>query len=114
DVIATPVSATPFDVTLTLNDAGASIVGHLDYATDLFDAPTLERYLAHWQVLLEGFVADPAQPVSRLPLLRPAQRRQLLHDFNATARVWPETGLLQQRFEQQVRQHPEATALVHG
>ena len=50
----------------------------LEYATDLFDADTIDRLIGHWQVLLAGIVADPLQPISRLPLMQEPERQRLL------------------------------------
>ena len=41
--------------------------------------------VGHFETLLEGIVADPQCPVSELPLLTDAERRQLLVEWNDTA-----------------------------
>src|SRR5205814_6213865 len=84
----------------------------VDYATDLFDAATIERMAGHWQVLLEGIVSDPTQPISRLPLLTAAEREQLLRPCDAAAGAYPRDECIHQWFEAQVQRRPEATALV--
>src|SRR6202041_1481720 len=45
--------------------------------TDLFDAATIARMAGHFQVLLEGIVADPERPVSALPMLGAAEAHHL-------------------------------------
>ncbi|MFQ5794228.1 MAG: condensation domain-containing protein [Candidatus Bipolaricaulia bacterium] len=53
--------------------------GFLVYNTDLFDAATITRMLEHFQILLEGIVADPEGRISDLPLtLTEAEQQQLL------------------------------------
>ena len=54
----------------------ARIVGYIESSTDLFDAATVERFAGHFRTLLAAALADPAVPVSRLPLLTDAERRQ--------------------------------------
>ena len=54
----------------------------VEYNTDLFDAATIERMAVHLEVLLTALVADPDRPVSRLPLLTEAERRQVLQVWN--------------------------------
>ena len=61
--------------------------------------------------LLEAASADPHQPIGRLELLAFEERRQLLVDWNDTAREVPDTTL-PALFEAQVERSPEATALV--
>lgn len=51
-----------------------------EYNAELFDPETVRRWLGHYQTLLAGLLADPDGPVSVLPLLSPAERRQLGFD----------------------------------
>nr|UXE44293.1 linear gramicidin synthase subunit D [uncultured bacterium] len=82
-----------------------------DYSTDLFEAATIERMLAQWQTLLEGITADPDERISRLPVLPPAQRQQLLTQWNATRADYACDLCLHELFERQVERTPEAVAL---
>jgi amino acid adenylation domain-containing protein len=54
----------------------------LEYNADLFDAPWAERFLGCLALLLEHAAADPQTPVLDLPMLTPAQSRQLVADRN--------------------------------
>jgi non-ribosomal peptide synthetase component F/aryl carrier-like protein len=103
-----------FDLELSLHEAGDCIAGHIGYACALFDHSTIERHVAHWQVLLRGLVADDRTIVSRLPLLSEAEQHQLLHGFNDTAAGFPAERCIHELFETQVERTPEATALVFG
>ncbi|HSF38933.1 MAG TPA: condensation domain-containing protein, partial [Thermoanaerobaculia bacterium] len=67
-----------FDLTVGLEESGGELVGTAGYATDLFDAPTIERLLAGFERLLAAAVAGPDLRVEELPLLGPAERQQLL------------------------------------
>ena len=58
-----------FDLHFSITEVAGTLRTRVEYATDLFDAGTIERMVGHWRVLLSGIVADPAQPISRLPLL---------------------------------------------
>jgi non-ribosomal peptide synthetase component F len=72
-----------FDLTLVLTDGGDGIYLEIEYSTDLFDDVRIERMVGHLRTLLEGAVADPEERVTALPLLTPAERQQLLYDWNA-------------------------------
>ncbi|MBG6437230.1 non-ribosomal peptide synthetase, partial [Pseudomonas aeruginosa] len=50
-----------FDLTLDLTDEEQRFCAVFDYATDLFDASTVERLAGHWRNLLRGIVANPRQ-----------------------------------------------------
>ena len=101
-----------FDMTLSVEETSAGLRGTLEYNTDLFEAATIRRMLGHYQRLLEGMVADPGQPISRLPLLTEDERHQLLVEWNNTARDYPADRCVHQLFEEQVERTPDAVALV--
>jgi amino acid adenylation domain-containing protein len=109
-----PQTATQFDLTLSLNEASESIVGGLEYATDLFDASTVERMMGYFVTLLHGMVFDETQRISQLPLLSETQRHQLLFEFNATETGYQSDRLIHELFEEHAARSPEATALVYG
>ncbi|WP_223619451.1 non-ribosomal peptide synthetase [Lysobacter sp. ESA13C] len=110
--LATAQTTTRFDLSLALSESGAEIVGELEYATDLFERETIERYAGYFVRLLEAMVADAQAPVARLPLLSADERAHVLETFNDTGFDYPRERLLHQPFEAQVRATPEATAVV--
>src|SRR6185437_6917100 len=88
------------------------ITGNLIYASDLFERPTIERIVGHFQTLLSAMVADESQRIQELPLLTPAQRHQVLVEWNATQRPYADRPV-HQLFEAQAAAQPDATALVY-
>jgi amino acid adenylation domain-containing protein len=102
------------DLAFDLFESADEITGQVEYNTDLFEAETVRRMIGHFQILLAGIVADPAQRLSQLPLLSESERRQLLVEWNQTAREYPREQTVQQLFEAQVAQRPEAIALSFG
>src|SRR5262245_26098831 len=111
--LVTPHVKAIFDMSLSLSEAGEKIVGCLQYATALFDAETVRRYLRYWRTLLEAMVTDELQAVDRLPLLGETERRQVLIEWNATEADYPKEKCLHWLFEEQAEKSPEAIALVH-
>jgi amino acid adenylation domain-containing protein len=101
-----------FDLTFYLSEEGGRLGGHLEYNTDLFDAATVDRLLGHYRNLLEHAAASPATPVAEIPLLAPAERRQALGDWNATAVEFPADACLHELFEEQAARQPEAAGLI--
>ena len=104
-------STAKFDLTLSLEERGGQIVGAWEYATALYDGVTIERYISHWRTLLEAMVADDTQSVRSLPLLTPAQRQQMLVEWNHTQSPYPQDRCIHQLFEEQVERTPDAVAL---
>ncbi|MCB0167205.1 MAG: amino acid adenylation domain-containing protein, partial [Anaerolineae bacterium] len=115
DFYPTPHNFTHFDMSLNLTDLADKLVVECDYDTDLFDEATIERFLSHYQTLLSEIVADPAQPITRLPLLSKSERQQLLIDWNTlnTPTDYPLDQCLPQLFEEQVERTPNAVAAVY-
>ncbi len=105
-----------FDLTLSMAEELDGFDASVEYNTDIFDATTMARLLGHFRNLLEGAVAMPDQRISRLPLLGPAERRQILIDWNDTARDYlgGRPALLHALFEEQVARTPDAPAVVAG
>ncbi|HEX7240435.1 MAG TPA: amino acid adenylation domain-containing protein, partial [Longimicrobiaceae bacterium] len=100
-----------FDLMLWTHEEKGEIVLLLEYATDLFRASTAERMRGHLVALLDGIVADPDAPLSRLPLLAPAERERILAEWNDTAREVP-PSTLHALVEAQAARTPDAVALV--
>ncbi|WP_310488909.1 amino acid adenylation domain-containing protein, partial [Chamaesiphon sp. VAR_69_metabat_338] len=88
-----------------------SVKGQMVYSTDLFDDATITRMLGHFQTLLASVVANPEQRVSDVAVLSAIERRQLLIDWNDTKKEYSKE-CFHQLFEMQVRETPDAIALV--
>jgi amino acid adenylation domain-containing protein len=101
-----------FDLTLVVQQE-QEWVATLEYNTDLFDPETITRMLGHLQTLLTAIVANPEQPIAKLPLLT-ASEQQLLIEWNETQRTYPNSDqCIHQLFERQVEQTPDTIALVY-
>ncbi|MEK6278967.1 MAG: amino acid adenylation domain-containing protein [Acidobacteriota bacterium] len=83
----------------------------LEYNSDLFDRTTAKRVLAHYEQLLQGLIANPAQRLAELPLLTRHERQQLLVNWNNTQTEFPQHLSLAQLFEAQAAKTPDAPAL---
>jgi amino acid adenylation domain-containing protein len=101
-----------FDLMVELADGVDAIRGSLNYNRDLFDASTVRRMASHFRTLLEGIAADPDLRISQLPLLRAAERHQLVVEWNDTRRTYPTNVCLHELIEAQVARTPDAVAIV--
>src|SRR5262249_54049329 len=91
-----PRSHIHFDLDCNIVEEDSALRVQCAYNADLFDAPTIQRLLGHYQTLLEGIIADLRQPLSALPLLTEGQRKQLIVDWNNTRRAFPRDAMVQQ------------------
>jgi amino acid adenylation domain-containing protein len=97
------------DLTLEVMERPDGLHTYLEFNTDLFEKETIRRMGRHLERVLGAFVADPAQPVSRLPLLEEGERRRIVEEWNATdTELGKETP--SRRFEIQAARAPSAVA----
>ena len=103
-----------FDLSIVLRDTpDGSLYAHLEYATDLFDADTIERLAGHFQTLLAGAAADPQQTISRLGLMRAPEAEMVLERWNDTASAY-DRRCLHELFAEQAARTPDAVAVAAG
>ncbi|WP_163230234.1 non-ribosomal peptide synthetase [Caulobacter rhizosphaerae] len=107
------ITTAKFDLELHLFE-GLGIDGFFEYATDLYEASTIERLLEGLTCLLEGALGDPDQALSALPVLGSEQARRLAVEWNATASDYPRDRPVHALFSEQAGRAPQATALALG
>lgn len=89
-----PHSSTIQDLTLSLWEGPGGIEGRLEYATDLFEAATIELWVSSYQHLLHELVEKPAQSIHNLELLSsPALLKQLGLDAYDVESILPLTPM---------------------
>jgi natural product biosynthesis luciferase-like monooxygenase protein len=101
-----------FDLTLTMTETAGGVKASICYNTDLFDALTIERMIAHFCTMLDGIVLNPSQHVSDLTLLTESERRQVMVEWNDTALNYHRNKCLHELFEARVRRMAESVALI--
>ncbi|NWE79930.1 condensation domain-containing protein, partial [Pseudomonas yamanorum] len=112
-----PQVSSQFDLTLDVSepvDPGQGLAATFTYATDLFEAASVERLSRHWLNLLHAIVANPAQSLGELPLLDAYEQRELSQGWNTTATVYPLERAVHQLIADQVARTPQAIALQFG
>jgi non-ribosomal peptide synthetase component F len=75
-----------FDLNLDLYEQDGSVIGLLEYSTDLFDEATVRAFADRYTRLLEAGARDPDTPLSQLPLVSSFVEREPAHD--ATTPIW--------------------------
>ena len=96
--IHTPNNIAKFDLSLTMAERNGALRASLNYNTDLFDGDTIIGMLGHYQVLLEGIVANPDQSIGELPILTKAETHQLLVEWNDTKADYPNDKCIHRAF----------------
>jgi amino acid adenylation domain-containing protein len=87
---------------------------HCDYLTDIFKRQTVERWLGHLQVLLEGAINNPNIGLWEIPLLSASEAQTIVHHWNRTSRPFPKEKSIDALFAERAAQKPDAMAIVHN
>ena len=112
--VATPQTTTQTDLSLSLNESEQGLIGYLEYASDLFDAATVARFVGYFETMLAAMVDDDRQQTARIALLSAAESGMLLHEFNATTTDCPRDKTIHRLFEERAACTPQALALQDG
>ncbi|MDX1999260.1 MAG: amino acid adenylation domain-containing protein, partial [Thermoanaerobaculia bacterium] len=99
------------DLTVSAIEADRELHVLTDYATDLFDRTTVQRFTRHLATLLAAAADEPRRPLSALPLLSAAERWQIEREWNETPGTEPEMALHELVFAR-ASEAPERLAVV--
>ncbi|MEU9482478.1 amino acid adenylation domain-containing protein [Streptomyces decoyicus] len=83
----------------------------LDHQADLLDRETAEAIMGRVVRVLRAAVADPGRRIGALEILAPAERDQVLVEWNGTVGE-PPSVLVPEAFEAQAARTPDAVAVV--
>jgi amino acid adenylation domain-containing protein/non-ribosomal peptide synthase protein (TIGR01720 family) len=116
---AIPTRTAKFDLTIELSERLGpqgepdGLRGEIEYATDLFDRGTAERFARQLIRILEEVTRDPMRPLSAISILDPEERHRILERWNATDLALPD-ATFPALLDRQVERTPMATAVVRG
>jgi amino acid adenylation domain-containing protein len=102
---------TQFDINFALWDDGPRFSGFVEYSTDLWDAPTMDRLREQYRLLIDGMLQNPKAHLWDLPLLSKAESHQITREW-ADPQPSPRLQPLHVTFEEQARRNPQAIALT--
>jgi amino acid adenylation domain-containing protein len=117
DLTVTPLEVSTqtskFALTLEVSQRGQDLDLALEYQTGLFERPSAERILGHYQVLLRSLAANPAERIGALELLTAAERRRLLRIAAPAAPPAAPPQLLPPLVEAHAARRPDAVAVSY-
>lgn len=100
-----------FDLTLQMSEDEEGLACWIEFNTDLFTESTIARLGRHFEVLLEGVVANPDCRLFELPLMTETEHQQLA-EWNNTGAEYPGNRSLNELFEEQVAATPDDVAVT--
>nr|WP_315438069.1 non-ribosomal peptide synthase/polyketide synthase [uncultured Pseudomonas sp.] len=101
-----------YPLTMSVDDLGDAFSLTLLASTETDPQRICDYLLCALQNLLLALEQAPQTPVNQLPVLPAAELEQVLRGFNATQVDFPAPQTIQQRFEAQVAERPDALAAV--
>ncbi len=101
-----------FDMTLSVTEDGSEIRAMWEYNTDLYNDSTIQTFVEHYLNLLKAVSEQPAQKITRLPLLSSAEEQRLLHKWNHTVSGKSTEGCFHILFQKQAQATPKQIAVV--
>ncbi len=109
-----PVTTAKFDLFFNLIDLpGLGAIGHLEYATDLFDADTARALAGRYTRLVRLLCTDPSRRAGSVELLDAHEQELVIGRFNDTAAPVPDLTV-PALFERRAAQCPQSVAVVSG
>ncbi|HEU4554997.1 MAG TPA: condensation domain-containing protein, partial [Chitinophaga sp.] len=106
-------STSQFDLVCSFHVGNEAVAVHIEYNTDIYDRPFVNRLFDHYTRLLSALLRQPGVSVGELDYLSSAERYELLEGFNDTAVDYEPGQTLVSLFEQQAQDRKDATALVY-
>ncbi|HEU0298103.1 MAG TPA: amino acid adenylation domain-containing protein, partial [Longimicrobium sp.] len=105
-----------FDLTLdNYEDGDGSIRVEAEWATDLFDAPAIDRIVRHFHALAGEGVAHPDRPLSLLPGAEEDERAFVVHGpASRVAAEYERESSIHALFAAQAARTPDAAAVEFG
>jgi len=100
-----------FDLSPILWDDGETITGGVEFARSLFDRTTIERWIEHWNCLLNAMVEDDTQPIDTLTILSSRDRETVINRWNDTQLEFDEQLCIHDLFEAQAARVPDVIAV---
>ena len=103
--------AAMFDLTLIAEEAEGELHLSFNYATDLFERSTIERFTAYFRRIVSIVTGGTEVKLSEIDVLSEQERHELLYAFNDTAVDYPQDESVIDVWEKQVAQTPEKVAV---
>lgn len=101
-----------YDLTLRMGAVEGALSGYIEYNSSLFNEPTIQRLISHWETLLAAIARRPEERISELEFLTLAERKQLLLEWNDTYAKYPRDYRVDELFEKQAEKNPSSRAVI--
>ncbi|RBL90282.1 non-ribosomal peptide synthetase [Chitinophaga flava] len=101
-----------FDLTFIFMESAEGLDLLMEYNTDLFEEATIHRMFTQLEELMIAGISMPDKAIAQLSYIPKAEQQQLLKAFNTTPALYEGLTDVLTLFRKQVKQHPQATAVI--
>jgi len=109
-----PRSFENFEIFVNAANYNGRFIMECTFNTDLFDEDIMQQRMKEFGELIHGIVREPATAIDKLPVLSQHEIEVSLVSLNQTKKEYPRRIGIHGLFEEQVKLHPNETALVSG
>jgi len=103
-----------YDLSLLIKETPEVLSCVFTGRTHRFNQSAIERIATHYRTFIERVIAEPDQPLFKIPLLTEAEEQLLLHKWNDTDEDYPKESCIHHLFEEQAKLTPSAAAIISG
>ncbi|HVF89337.1 MAG TPA: condensation domain-containing protein, partial [Blastocatellia bacterium] len=111
-MLGSETESSKFDLTLMVRDSGEELIAAIEYSSDIFDAETIARMLAHFSQILEEVSAAPDLRLNKVRMLSESERHKLLKEWSQTERIALPDACAHELVEAQVSKTPKNIAVA--
>ncbi|GAA4882288.1 hypothetical protein GCM10023311_00450 [Flaviramulus aquimarinus] len=103
-----------FDLTIYISEEDGILSSTFEYASDLFQESTINRFQNYFKSLIEGVVLNPNQSISEIPMLTDNEKQFLLNQEKTISTNFIEFTGIHNIIESIAKKHPDRLALTFG
>lgn len=112
EIQSNPRSGFQFDHSFNIVALEEGLIIECDYNSDLFLPGTMQRWIGHYIVLLEGIIQDADQLIGAIPLLSDKDKDRILIEWNDTKVSYDQKACIHEVIEKQAEKNPDKTAAI--
>ncbi|WP_407557430.1 non-ribosomal peptide synthetase [Winogradskyella sp. 4-2091] len=108
------LKSSKFDLTLFINEKDGQLATTLEYATDLFDESTIERFSAHFNNLVKAVISNSDNSIAELPMLTSDEKMYFSKDNSSSNHIFKNFTGIHHIIEDIAKKNPDTIAVTFG
>jgi len=101
-----------FDLALICFESEGRLICSWEYCTKLFKEETIHRFIKYFNQVVDSVIHQVTKPISRIEIITQGEKKQVLFEFNDTAREYPAAKTLDGLFAEQLEKSPDRVAVI--